>query len=135
MVVVTQKENGVDNMVFWPTQKLCKEMNMQSFHFDESYATRRRKHLSFLDAQCPKILKLININILKKWAKNIVHQCMIHGPPSAMRGKIFHNLISKNAKNHAILLLQMQGCPQSNIKQEIKSFCFKNFTKSNNGLS
>jgi hypothetical protein len=36
---------------------------------------------------------------------------------------------SKNAKN------QMQGCPQSNIKQEIKSFCFKNFTKSNNELS
>jgi hypothetical protein len=37
--------------------------------------------------------------------------------------------------NHAISLLQMQGCPQSNIKQEIKSFCFKNFTKSNNELS
>jgi hypothetical protein len=26
--------------------------------------------------------------------------------------------------NHAILLLQMQGCPQTNIKQEIKSFFF-----------
>jgi hypothetical protein len=25
----------------------------------------------------------------------------------------------------------MQGCPQSNIKKEIKSFCFKNFTKNN----
>jgi hypothetical protein len=46
-----------------------------------------------------------------------------------------HDLGSKNAKNHAILLLQMQGCPQSNINQEIKSFCFKNFTKSNNELS
>ena len=34
----------------------------------------------------------------------------------------------------SISLLQMQGCPQSNIKQEIKSFCFKNFTKSNNEL-
>ena len=56
-------------------------------------------------------------------------------PPPAMRGKIFHNLRPKNAKNHAISLLQMQGCPQSNIKQEIKSFCFKNFTKSNNELS
>jgi hypothetical protein len=66
MVVVTQKENGVDNMVFQPTRKLCKEMNMQFFHFDKSYAMRRRKHLSFPDAQCPKILKLINIKILKK---------------------------------------------------------------------
>jgi hypothetical protein len=56
-------------------------------------------------------------------------------PPPAMRGKFFHNLRLKNAKNHAILLLQMQGCPKSNIKQEIKSFCFKNFTKSNNELS
>jgi hypothetical protein len=34
-----------------------------------------------------------------------------------------------------ISLLQMQRCPQSNIKQEIKSFCFKNFTKSNNERS
>jgi hypothetical protein len=56
-------------------------------------------------------------------------------PPPAMRGNCFHNLRSKNAKNHVISLLQMQGCPQSNIKQEIKSFCFKNFTKSNNELS
>ena len=71
---------------------------MQSFHFDEIYATRRRKHLSFPYAHVPKSIKLININ-------------------------------------HAISLLQMQGCPQSNIKQEIKSFCFKNFTKSNNELS
>jgi hypothetical protein len=66
MAVVTQKENGMDNTVFQPNQKLCKEMKMQSFHFDESYATRRKKHLSFPDAQCPKILKLINFNILKK---------------------------------------------------------------------
>jgi hypothetical protein len=66
MVVVTQEENGVDNTVFRPTRKLCKEMKMQFFHFDESYATRRRKHLSFPDAQCPKILKFINIKILKK---------------------------------------------------------------------
>ena len=66
MAVDTQKEDGVDNMVFWPTRKLCKDMKMQSFHFDESYATRRRKRLSFPDAQCPKILKLINIKILKK---------------------------------------------------------------------
>ena len=55
MAVVTQKEDGVDNMVFWPTQKLCKDMKMQYFHFDESYATRQRKHLSFPYAQCPKI--------------------------------------------------------------------------------
>ena len=31
MVVVTQKEDGMDNMVFWPTQKLCKDMKMRSF--------------------------------------------------------------------------------------------------------
>jgi hypothetical protein len=36
--------------------------------------------------------------------------------------------------NHVISLLQMQGCPQSNIKQA-KHFCFKNVTKINNELS
>jgi hypothetical protein len=41
----------------------------------------------------------------------------------------------KLTKNHVIPLLQMKGCPQSNIKKEIKYFCFKNFTKSNNELS
>jgi hypothetical protein len=55
MVVVTQEENGVNNMVFWLTRKLYKEMKMQFFHFDESYVTRRKKHLAFPDAQCPKI--------------------------------------------------------------------------------
>jgi hypothetical protein len=35
----------------------------------------------------------------------------------------------------ALSLLQMQGFPQSNIKKENKSFCFKIFTKSNNELS
>jgi hypothetical protein len=34
--------------------KQCKEMRMQIFHFDENCIMRRRKHLSFLDAQCPK---------------------------------------------------------------------------------
>jgi hypothetical protein len=47
--------------------------------------------------------------------------------------------VPKNIKliniNHTISLLQMQGCPQYNIKQEIKSFCFKNFIKINNELS
>jgi hypothetical protein len=46
-------------------------------------------------------------------------------PPPSMRGKSFQNLRPKNAKNHAILLLQMQGCPQSNTKQEIKSLLFQ----------
>jgi hypothetical protein len=55
MVVVTQKENGMDNMVFRPNRKLCKEMKMQFFHFNVSYAMRRRKHLSFPYAPCPKI--------------------------------------------------------------------------------
>ena len=32
-------------------------------------------------------------------------------PPLAMRGKVFWNLRPKNAKNHAISLLEMQGCP------------------------
>jgi hypothetical protein len=71
---------------------------MQSFHFDEIYATRRREHLPFPYAHVPKYIKLININ-------------------------------------HAISLLQIQECPQSNIKKESKSFCFKNFTKVNNELS
>jgi hypothetical protein len=39
---------------------------------------------------------------------------MIFGPP-----------MPKNAKNHAISLLQMQGCPQSNAKQEIKNIVSK----------
>jgi hypothetical protein len=55
--------------------------------------------------------------------------------PLAMRGGDFQHLRPKNAKNHAISLLQMQGCPQSTIKQEIESFCFKIFTKRNNELS
>jgi hypothetical protein len=46
-------------------------------------------------------------------------------PPPAIRGKFFQNLRSKNAKNHAIPLLQMQGCPQYNIKEEIKSFFYR----------
>jgi hypothetical protein len=37
---------------------------------------------------------------------------------------------TKNAKNHAISLLQMQGFPQSNIKQEINFFVSK-IAKSN----
>jgi hypothetical protein len=60
MAVVTQKEDGVDNMVFLPTRKLCKDMKMQSFHFDEIYATRRRKHLSFPYAHVPKYIATSN---------------------------------------------------------------------------
>ena len=97
-------------------KKLCKDTKMQSFHFDEIYATRRRKHLSFPYAQCPKILKLINIKILKKLEKETVHQCTIHGPPDH-EGEFFLEFKTKNTNNHAISLLQMQGCPQSNIKQ------------------
>jgi hypothetical protein len=55
--------------------------------------------------------------------------------PPTMRGDAFRNLRPKIAKNHAISLLQMQGCRQTNIKQEIKSFCFKIFTKITNELS
>jgi hypothetical protein len=43
----------------------------------------------------PKYIKLINIKILKKLGKDIVHQCTIR------------NLRPKNAKNHLISLLQM----------------------------
>jgi hypothetical protein len=35
----------------------------------------------------------------------------------------------QNAKNHAISLLEMQGCPQSNAKKEIKFFCFQRYLK------
>jgi hypothetical protein len=134
MVVVTQKENGMDNMVFRLTRKLCKEMKMQYFHFDESYAMRSRKHFIIPICTMSQNLKTHQYQYSQKMSKESVHQCTIHAPPRTMRGKFFRNLKPKNAKNHAILLLQMQGCPQYNIKQEIKYFCFKNFTKSNNEL-
>ena len=60
--------------------------------------------------------------------ENIYHSHM-HDVPKYIK------LINIKIHNDAISLLQMQGCPQSNIKQEIKSFCVKNFTKSNNELS
>jgi hypothetical protein len=110
-------------------------MKMQSFHFDERYAMRRRKNLSFPDAQCPNILKNSSISISLRNEQNRLYTNTRFMAPLAMRGEIFQNLRPKNAKNHAILLLQMQGCPQSNIKKEIKSFCFKIFTKRNNELS
>jgi hypothetical protein len=47
-----------------------------------------------------------------------------------MRGGNFKEFKTKNAKNHAIFLLEMQGCPQSNIKQEI-NFCVSKVAKSN----
>ena len=135
MFVVTQKENGMDNMVFWLTWKLCKEMNMQSFHFDEIYATRRRK--TFIIPRCTMSQNLKTHQYQDSQEMRKMYCTPMHDsrPPLGHEGEIFHNLRSKNAKNHAISLLQMQGCPQSNIKQEIKSFCFKNFTKSNNELS
>ena len=50
-----------------------------------------------------------------------------------------HDLRSKNTKNHAISLLQMQGFPQSNIKQEIKtqtkSFLLKRTIQKKSDLS
>ena len=94
---------------------------MQIFHFDEIYMTRRRKCLSFPNAQCPKIL--LNLSISRSSRNE---------PKRLYTNTRF---LAKNAKKHAILLLQMQGFPQSNIKPEIKSFYFKNFTKRNNELS
>jgi hypothetical protein len=56
--------------------KQCKEMRMQIFHFDERYIMRRKKRLSFPDAQwctmSQNFIKLINIKIFKKRAKEIV---------------------------------------------------------------
>jgi len=51
---------------------------------------------------------------------------MIHEPPQPCGEIVFSEFKTKKAKNHAILLLQMQGCPQSNAKQEIRFFVFKN---------
>ena len=45
--------------------------------------------------------------------------------PTGHEGENFSEFKTKNAKNHAILLLQMQGCPQSNINQEIRIFVSK----------
>jgi hypothetical protein len=68
--------------------------------------------------------------------ENIYHSHM-HMSRSLSNSSI--SIFSRNEKKvlytNAIPLLQMQECPQSNIKQEIKSFCFKNFTKSDNELS
>jgi hypothetical protein len=76
-----------------------------------------------------------SISIFSRNEKKVLNTNAQFMAPRGHEGGNFHNLRSKNAKNHAISLLQMQGCPQSNIKQEIKSFCFKNLTKSNNELS
>ena len=89
MAVVTHKEDGMDNMVFWPNRKIMERYEDAIFSFDESYATRRRKHLSFPYAHVPKSIKLININILKKWEKSTEHQCTIHCPPWPWGGKFF----------------------------------------------
>jgi hypothetical protein len=67
----------------------------------------------------------ISMKAMLREGENIYHSHM-HDVPKYIK------LININ---HAIPLLQMQGCPQSNIKQEIKSFCFKNLTKRNNELS
>jgi hypothetical protein len=83
----------------------------------------------------PKFIKLINIKKSQEMRKRDCTLMHDSWPPPTMRGGNFQNLRPKNAKNHEISLLQMQGCPQSNIKQEIKSFCFENVTKSNNELS
>jgi len=75
-----------------------------------------------------KDTKMQSFNLMKSMLRegeNIYHSHM-HDVPKYIK------LININ---HAISLFQMQGCPQSNIKQEIKSFCFKNFTKINNELS
>jgi hypothetical protein len=59
-----------------------------NFHFDESYATRRRKHLSFPYAQCPKILLNSSISrFSRNETKETVHQYTIHGPPHEGGGK------------------------------------------------
>ena len=65
------------------------------------------------------------MNAMLREGENIYHSHMLNVPK-------YIELININ---HAISLLQMQGCPQSNINQEIKFFCFKNFTKRNNELS
>jgi hypothetical protein len=53
----------------------------------------------------------------KRYLTPMHDSCPPPPPPPAMRGGIFHNLRSKNTKNHAISLLEMQGCPQSKRKK------------------
>jgi hypothetical protein len=75
-------------------------MRMKIFHFDDSYITRRRKRLSFPDAQCPKIL--LNLSISKSsitYPKRLYTNTLFLAPPFK----------TKNAKNHAISLPQMQA--------------------------
>ena len=89
MAIVTQEENGVENMVFWLTQK--------------NYAKIWRYN------------RFISMKAMLREGENIYHSHM-HNVPKDIK------LININ---HAISLLQMQECPQSNIKQEIKSFLFQ----------
>jgi hypothetical protein len=46
----------------------------------------------------PKFTKIINIKILKKLAKETIHQYMILSPPLAMRGKTFKDSRPKNCQ-------------------------------------
>jgi hypothetical protein len=39
-------------------------------------------------------------------------------PALGYEGNFFSEFKTKNAKNHEISLLQMQGCPQSNAKKK-----------------
>jgi hypothetical protein len=50
-------------------------------------------------------------------------------PPPGHEGENCSKFKTKNAKHHAISLLQMQGIPQSNIRKEITIFCFKETPK------
>jgi hypothetical protein len=72
-----------------------------------------------------KMQSFISMKAMLQEGENIYHSHM-HNVPKYIK------LININ---HAISLLQMQGFPQYNIKQEIKYFCLKNFTKINNELS
>ena len=103
--------------------KQWKEMRMKIFHFYESYITRRRKCLSFPDAQCPKIL--LNSSISRS-SRNEPKRLYTN----TRFLEYFLRFKIKNSKNHAISLLQMQGGPQSNAKQEINIF-FSNIAKIN----
>jgi hypothetical protein len=86
-------------------------MRMQIFHFDESYITRRRKHLSFPDAQCPKILLNSSISRYSRTEQKRLYTNTRFLAPPGHEGELFLEFKTKKAKNHAISLLQMQKYP------------------------
>ena len=112
MAVVTQMEDGVDNMVFWPTWNFMQRDEYAIFSFRWKLCYEKEK--TFIIPRCIMSQNLLNSSI-SRFSRN--------------EKKKLHTNDDSNVKNHAISLIQMQGSPQSNIRKEITIFCFKETLK------